>query len=64
MDEKEFDKEFGKYFLDVSKLILGGVVLATIIRIDNIDKIYVLLLGVFASLGFAVFGFIKLKNKN
>ncbi|GEM_PF-1684319 len=64
MNKSEFDKEVGKYFLDVSKLILGGVVLATIIKIEDINKLFVLLLGIIAAIGFALYGFMKIKNKN
>ena len=64
MKQEDFDKEVGKYWLDISKLIFGGVVLATILKIEDINKLMVLGLGIIAAAGFAVFGFIKLKNKN
>ena len=57
--EKNLTKNLGKYFLDISKLIFAGVVLATIIKIEDINKLMVLGLGVFAATGFAVFGFIS-----
>lgn len=31
--------EIGKYFLDVSKLLFGGVVLASIIRMEDVSKV-------------------------
>ncbi len=64
MKQEDFEKEVGKYWLDISKLVFGGVVLATIIKIEDINKLMVLGLGVIAAAGFAVLGFIKLKNKN
>ena len=62
MDEKDFNKEFGKYFLDISKLIFGGVVLATILKIENINRVLVLALGACAALFFAWYGFRNLKK--
>ena len=63
MDNNEYRKELGKYFLDVSKLIFGGVVLATILKLENINRALVLGLGLFATLIFAKIGFNYLKKK-
>lgn len=37
--------EFGKYLLDVSKLVLGGAVLITILNIQGMEKLVTLLVG-------------------
>jgi len=57
-------KELGKYFIDISKLIFGGVVLSQIINITE-NKHIVLILGVIAAALFAImgFGFINTKKK-
>jgi hypothetical protein len=61
MSDKEFNKEFGKYFLDISKLIFGGVVLASIIKIEDISKTEVTIIGLSVTIIFAVIGLIILK---
>ena len=64
MDNNEdYNKEFGKYFLDISKLIFGGAVLATIIKSENINRFVVISMGGIATIAFALFGFYLLKNK-
>ena len=63
MEGKEFYKELGKYFLDVSKLIFGGVVLATILKIENVNQGIVVSLGALATLLTSMIGFIILKRK-
>ena len=63
MNQQEFDKEFGKYFLDISKLIFGGAVLATILKVEDLNRMWILVLGGIATLGFSAFGFYYLKNK-
>ena len=59
MERKEFDKELGKYLLDLSKLIFGGGVLATILKIEDINRLIVLIsglviAGVTAYIGFGI----------
>ena len=63
MDQKEIDKEVGKYFLDVSKLVLGGVVVATILKVENLNRFLVLIFGLIGTLTFALIGFKYLKKK-
>jgi len=63
MDDKEFDKEVGKYWLDLSKLIFGGVVLASIIKIEDVSRYLILLVGTLVSAIIAYFGFKILKPK-
>ena len=54
----ELRKETGKYFLDISKLVFGGAVLASILKIEDIDKIWILIIGTLVTLLFATAGLI------
>lgn len=63
MKQEDFDKEVGKYLLDLSKLIFGGVVLASVIRIENISRGLILITGTLISMIVAYFGF-KILKKN
>ena len=63
MSNEEFGKEVGKYFLDISKLIFGGVVLASILKIENIDRTLTIFLGTVAAIGFAFIGLAFIKTK-
>ncbi len=63
MQQDEFDREVGKYLLDLSKLIFGGVVLASVIRIEDISRGLILVTGTLISLVAAYFGF-KILKKN
>ncbi len=56
--------EFGKYLLDVSKLVLGGAVLSTILEMKGIEKIAVLIFGTASSIVFLLIGLYILKSKN
>ena len=63
--EKEVRKEIGKYFIDISKLLFGGIVLATILKIETFSKFWLVGLGLVVSALFALAGFWVLnKNKN
>lgn len=62
-EDNEIRKEFGKFFIDIAKLVFGGVVLASIIKIENISRVWILLLGISATSLFALIGFFILKNK-
>ena len=64
MIDKDTSKELGKYFVDISKLVLGGVVLATVLKIENFPKIVVIVTGILASLIFSILGFIIIKISN
>lgn len=44
--QKEILSEMGKYFLDISKLIFGGIILASIMAL-NINKLYLFAIGSF-----------------
>jgi hypothetical protein len=61
--DNELRKEIGKYFIDISKLVLGGVVLASVIKIEDISRIAILLVGILVTLITATIGFIIYKNK-
>ncbi len=61
--DSELRKEIGKYFLDISKLIFGGVVLTSIVQLNNINRGLVMAIGVVISLMLALFGFLILKMK-
>ncbi len=54
-------KELAEYFIDISKLTFGGVVLSVILEISA-NKAYVLIAGGLATFIFAVWGFILLKK--
>ena len=40
-EEIRFSKEFGRYLLDLSKLIIGGAVITTVIQLNS-DKYVVI----------------------
>ena len=56
-------EEIGKFFVDIAKLVFGGVVLSTILEIDIKNKIIVLLIGCAVTIAFAILGFIIIKRK-
>ncbi|HEY9124051.1 MAG TPA: DUF6722 family protein [Bacteroidales bacterium] len=53
----------GEYLIDVSKLTFGGVVLSVVLKISH-NKLLVLIVGVLATLLFAIWGFLLLSIKN
>ena len=58
-------KEVGKYFIDISKLVFGGVVLSTILKIEDFSKIKIFISGMAATIVIATIGFIIFsKDKN
>jgi len=63
MIKKETKKEVGKYLIDVSKLVFGGMVLASVLQINNLSKTGVMLFGIIVTVLLAVAGF-NLINKN
>jgi len=50
-------QESGKYFLDLSKLVFGGVILAGIMDI-GVERVYLLGIGSLIVALFAIMGFI------
>ncbi|MEO8146448.1 MAG: DUF6722 family protein [Bacteroidia bacterium] len=65
MTKEETRNEIGKYLLDISKLVFGGVVLASVIQIEDVSRIGILSIGVIVTLAFALAGFrfFNIKNK-
>jgi hypothetical protein len=61
-DKKSFREQLGEYFVDISKLSFGGVVLSVILDITH-NKPLVLLIGVIATIGIALWGFILINSK-
>ena len=55
-------EEIGKYCLDVSKLILGGVVIAAIMKQD-IHLLSIVIFGSIAVVSFTLAGFLFIKYK-
>jgi hypothetical protein len=55
--------EFGKYLLDVSKLVLGGAVLSTILDFQGMEKLVIILVGFLVSVILLVVGLFVLKSK-
>lgn len=51
------------YLLDISKLIFAGVVLSTILQIDDVPKWSVLAVGIYATIIFAVIGLIVMERE-
>ena len=62
MIKKETKKEIGKYLIDASKLIFGGMVLASVLQINNLSKTGIMLFGIIVTL-LSIAGF-NLINKN
>jgi len=59
---KQMRKELGKYLLDVSKLIFGGMVLTAVLDVSEND-VLIISVGFMASILFAISGFMFLNNK-
>lgn len=57
-------QELGKYFLDLSKLVFGGIVLSQILDMTE-NKMLILLFGTGAVIIFAIIGilFFIIKNR-
>ena len=43
MVDKDLRKEIVKYFIDISKLLFGGIVLAALLKIETISKLWLVL---------------------
>ena len=48
--------ESGRYFLDMSKLVFGGLVLVVIMQLENLSNITLLIIGIITVLLSALFG--------
>ena len=55
---KELRKEIGKFFVDVAKLLIGGVVLSSVLKIQGLSNTGAIIVGATAAAIFAAFGFI------
>lgn len=55
-------KEFGKYLLDISKLVVGGAVITTVLQL-NTDKILVITIAVSIAILLCIAGFLVLTYK-
>ncbi len=56
-------EKIADYLLDISKLILAGVVLTVLLEIQNLSGLTVLLVSINASVFAAVTGFLILREK-
>ncbi len=56
-------EELGKYLIDISKLVFGGVVLSQVLNISQ-NKVLIIILGLMASTMFALIGFTLLRKRN
>ena len=62
-EEVNLRKEYGKYLLDVSKLIIGGAVITTAIQL-NTDKYLIIVIAIVLAFIAAYAGFLLLTSKN
>ena len=62
--DNELRKEIGKYFVDISKLFIGGAVLSSVIKIEGLTNYKVIIIGSIVSLTLAAFGFFFMSKKN
>jgi hypothetical protein len=58
---KALYEEAGKYLLDVSKLIFGGVILAGVMNL-NVDKLVLFIVGGISVVLSAIVGFVLFKK--
>lgn len=61
-EEVSFPKEFGRYLLDVSKLVIGGAVITTVLQLNS-DKYVVIVIAISLAITLCVVGFIILTLK-
>ena len=61
--DNKFLIEVGKYFLDISKLTFGGLILSSIVGM-NFDLENLMVYGIAASFFFALFGFTFIRVAN
>lgn len=61
-EESSVLKELGKYLLDISKLVIGGAVITTVLQL-NTDKILVIAIAVSIAILLCVAGFLVLTYK-
>lgn len=61
-EEVNLSKEFGRYLLDVSKLVIGGAVITTALQL-NPDKYLTIISAISLAIFLASWGFLVLTNK-
>lgn len=61
-EEVSFSKEFGRYLLDVSKLVIGGAVITSALQL-NTDRTWVMVTGLSISITLCILGFLILTIK-
>lgn len=54
-------EKMGDYFLDISKLIFGGIILSSIVN-EPINKWVIYCIGSFFSLWLTILGFVLISN--
>ena len=57
------EEKIADYLLDISKLIFAGVVLSTVLQIENLSELTALLIGMHASVFTAIAGFVIARKK-
>ena len=62
-EEIRFSKKFGRYLLDLSKLIIGGAVITTVIQLNS-DKYVVIVIAIGLAITLCIVGFIVLTLKH
>lgn len=61
---KELRKEIGKFFVDVAKLLIGGTVLSSVLKIEGLSNLIVIFAGGFVAMLLAIIGFIIMNVKD
>lgn len=62
--DKDLRKEIGKFFVDVAKLLIGGAVLSSVLKIQGLSNVWVISIGSLLALILAVIGFYILSIKD
>ena len=55
--DKDLRKEIGKFFVDVAKLLIGGAVLSSVLKIQGLSSTVVMIVGTAVAIIFAILGF-------
>ena len=62
--DKELRKEIGKFFVDIAKLLIGGVVLSSVLKIQGLSNTSVIVYGFIVAVLLATLGFIIMNKKD
>ena len=64
--DKELRKEIGKFLVDIAKLLIGGVVLSSVLKIQGLSNLTTILFGAVIATIITVLGFyiMSIKDKN